>query len=411
MKVLLVNKFHYMKGGSERYYFTLANAFKKMGHQVIFFAMHDAKNEPCYQSPFFVSSVGVNGGIKSKLKLMMHISYSKEAYNNMKALLKKENPDLVILNLVHKQITCSIIDAIKEFNPKLPIVWTMHDLICICPSYTMLDGKGNICEKCLDGNFNHCKKNRCIRESKLMSWLSTYEAKQIKKHKWYDKVDLYVCPSEFYKKKLEEAHFTKSPIIHLPNPLDDSVEIKKSEKVKDYVLYFGRLSKEKGVLTLIKAIQQTDKHLIVLGTGPIEEELKEFVKNENLENQVKLLGFKSGKELDQYIEEAKVVVLPSEWYENGPYSAMEALAKGKPLIVSNLGGLPELVKDGKNGFIYQSGNIEELKACVTKLFALNDSEYKTFQDCSIEIAKKNHNSEKYIESLIHFVEQGDNQNV
>ena len=181
MKVLLVNKFHYMKGGSERYYFTLANTFKKMGHQVIFFAMHDAKNEPCYQSPFFVSSVDVNGGIKSKLKLMMHISYSKEAYNNMKALLKKENPDLVILNLVHKQITCSIIDAIKEFNPKLPIVWTMHDLICACPAYTMLDGKGNICEKCLHGNFNHCKKNKCIRGSKLMSWLSTYEAKQIKK--------------------------------------------------------------------------------------------------------------------------------------------------------------------------------------------------------------------------------------
>ena len=135
-----------MKGGSERYYFTLANTFKKMGHQVIFFAMHDAKNEPCYQSPFFVSSVGVNGGIKSKLKLMMHISYSKEAYNNMKALLIKENPDLVILNLVHKQITCSIIDAIKEFNPKLPIVWTMHDLICVCPAYTMLDGKGNMVE-------------------------------------------------------------------------------------------------------------------------------------------------------------------------------------------------------------------------------------------------------------------------
>ena len=409
MKVLLVNKFHYMKGGSERYYFTLANTFKKMGHQVIFFAMHDAKNEPCYQSPFFVSSVGVNGGIKSKIKLMMHISYSKEAYNNMKALLKKENPDLVILNLVHKQITCSIIDAIKEFNPKLPIVWTMHDLICVCPAYTMLDGKGNICEKCLDGNFNHCKKNKCIRGSKLMSWLSTYEAKQIKKHKWYDKVDLYVCPSEFYKKKLEEAHFTKSPIIHLPNPLDDSVEIKKSEKVKNYVLYFGRLSKEKGVLTLIKAIQQTDKHLIVLGTGPIEDKLKEFIKNEHLENQVELLGFKSGKELDQYIEEAKVVVLPSEWYENGPYSAMEALAKGKPLIVSNLGGLPELVEDGKNGFIFKPNDILGLADNIKKIFALGDNEYNSFVNASLAKAMNDFNAKKYINALIDFYEQKNNR--
>lgn len=400
MKVLLVNKFHYMKGGSERYYFTLANTFKKMGHQVIFFAMHDAKNEPCYQSPFFVSSVGVNGGIKSKIKLMMHISYSKEAYNNMKALLRKENPDLVILNLVHKQITCSIIDAIKEYNPKLPIVWTMHDLICVCPAYTMLDGKGNICEKCLDGNFNHCKKNKCIRGSKLMSWLSTHEAKQIKKHKWYDKVDLYVCPSEFYKKELEEAHFTKSPIVHIPNPLDDSVEIKKSETVKDYVLYFGRLSKEKGVPTLIKAIQQTDKHLIVLGTGPIKDELKELVKNEHLENQVELLGFKSGKELDEYVEQAKAVVLPSEWYENGPYSAMEALAKGKPLIVSNLGGLPELVEDGKNGFIFNYGDYQDLSSKINNIFDLSSNEYDRFANASIDKARKDFSAEKYVGSLL-----------
>ena len=400
MKVLLVNKFHYMKGGSERYYFTLANTFKKMGHEVIFFAMHDAKNEPCYQSPYFVSAVGVNGGIKSKLKMVLHISYSKEAYNNMIALLEKEKPDLVILNLVHKQITCSIIDAIKEFNPKLPIVWTMHDLICVCPSYTMLDGNGNICEKCLHGDFNNCKKNKCIRGSSLMSWLSTHEAKQIKKHKWYDKVDLFVCPSEFYKKKLEEAHFTKSPIIHLPNPLDESIQIKRSENVKDYVLYFGRLSKEKGVLTLIKAVQKTDKNLIILGTGPIEEELKQYVKDNDLKKQVQMLGFKAGKELDEFVEQAKVVVLPSEWYENGPYSAMEALAKGKPLIVSDLGGLPELVEDGKNGFIFEAKNEKQLSEKIDLLFSMSGNEYISFSEESVAIAKIRFNPIKYIESLI-----------
>ena len=179
MKILLVNKFHYMKGGSERYYFTLAEGFKKLGHEVIFFAMQDEKNIPCEQSGYFVSNASVGGGIKSKLNMVLHIAYSKQAYNNMKALLNAEKPDLVILNLVHKQITLSIIDAIKEYDKNLPIFWTMHDLITVCPAYTMLDGSGNICEKCLHGDFSNCVKNRCIKGSRLMSMLSEYEAKYI----------------------------------------------------------------------------------------------------------------------------------------------------------------------------------------------------------------------------------------
>lgn len=389
-----------MKGGSERYYFTIADALKKAGHQVIYFAMHDAKNEPCYQSPYFVSKVSTDGGIKSKIKMVLHIAYSKEAYNNMTDLLKKENPELVILNLVHKQITCSIIDAIKDYNPNIKIVWTMHDLITVCPSYTMLDGQGNICEKCLDGNFNHCKQNRCIRGSRLMSYLSTYEAKQIKKRGWYNKVDLFVCPSEFYKKKLEQGNFTKSSIIHIANPLSDDTVFESSNDVKDYVLYFGRLSKEKGVPTLIKAMKNIDKKLIVLGTGPIEEKLKELVKSEGLEDKVSLLGFKTGKELEDYVAQAKVVVLPSEWYENGPYSAMEALAKGKPLIVSNLGGLPELVDDGKNGFIYEAGNVEALESSINKIFGLSESEYAQFEDYSLNMAKTKFDAARYVESLL-----------
>ena len=176
MKVLLVNKFHYMKGGSERYYFTLAEVLNAHGHEVVFFAMQDEKNIPCEQEKYFVSNSSVGGGIKSKLNMVLHIAYSKEAYKKMKALLADEKPDLVILNLVHKQITLSIIDAIKKYNPKLPVFWTMHDLIAVCPSYTMLDGNGNICEKCLNGDFSNCVKNSCIKGSKLMSMLSEYEA-------------------------------------------------------------------------------------------------------------------------------------------------------------------------------------------------------------------------------------------
>lgn len=395
MKVLLVNKFHYMKGGSEKYYFTLADALKKLGHDVIFFAMKDEKNVFCEQEKYFVSNSSVKGGIKSKLNMILHIAYSKEAYKKMKQLCEIEKPDIVILNLVHKQITCSIIDAIKEVNKDTKIIWTMHDLITICPSYTMLDGKGNVCEKCLDGNFNHCKKNKCIHGSRLMSWLSTYEAKQIKKHGWYNKVDLFICPSEFYKKKLESAKFTTSKIICLRNPLPLDTKYEINSQDDGYILYFGRLSKEKGIKTLIDSMKEIDYKLYILGTGPLEEELKEYSKDyKNIE----FKGFQTGETLTNYIRNCRCVILPSEWYENGPYSAMEAMALGKPLIVSNIGGLPELVEEDKNGYIYDDFN--KMIEKINKIIHLDKEKYSELCKISNKKAQEMFETEKYIENIL-----------
>lgn len=398
MKILLVNKFHYMKGGSERYYFTIAEAFKSMGHEVIFFAMQDKENNiPCAQEKYFVSNSAVHGGFKSKLNMVLHIAYSKEAYKKMTALLNAEKPDLVILNLVHKQITCSVIDAVKDFNKDIPVFWTMHDLIAVCPSYTMLDGNGHICEKCLHGDFSNCKKNKCIKGSSLMSRLSTYEANYIKKKKWYDKVDLFICPSQFYADKLKEGNFTKSPVVCMRNPLPLDTEYAVSESDGGYILYFGRLSAEKGVKNLIDASVKAGVKLIILGTGPQEGELKEYAKDLN---GIEFKGFQSGTALTEYIKGARCVALPSEWYENGPYSAMEAMALGKPLIVSDKGGLPELVEDGKNGYVYKSK--EELVEALKKITTLPEKEYKSMSEESVERAKKLFDPVKYADGIIKY---------
>lgn len=398
MKVLLVNKFHYKKGGSETYYFTVAEALKARGHEVVFFAMRDdEKNIPCEQEKYFVSNSAVQGGIKSKLNMVLHIAYSREAFAKMKMLLQEEKPDLVLLNLVHKQITLSIIDAIKEYDPQLPIFWTMHDLIAVCPSYTMLDGKGNVCEKCLAGSFQPCVENRCIKGSKLMSMLSKYEADYIRKKKWYDRVDLFICPSEFYGKKLQEAKFTTSRIVTLRNPLPLDTEYVLSGQNDGYILYFGRLAKEKGVKTLIDAARKTRCRLVILGTGPEEDALKEYAKE--LSN-VEFKGFQTGKALTNAVKNSHCVVLPSEWYENGPYSAMEAMALGKPLIVSDNGGLPELVDDGRNGFIYHAADgADALANCICKFDSLSQTEYETMAKCSLDKAKQMFNPERYIEKI------------
>ena len=395
MKVLLVNKFHYRKGGSETYYFTLAEALKARGHEVIFFAMQDEKNLPCEQEGYFVSNASVNGGMKSKLNMLLHMTYSKEAYTKMKALLKAERPDLVILNLVHKQITLSIIDAIKEHDPKLPIFWTMHDLIAVCPSYSMRDGNGNICEKCLGGDFSHCVKNKCIKGNPLMSVLSKHEAEYIRKRKWYDQVDLFICPSEFYRKKLTEGNFTKSPIVTMRNPLPLDTAFERNETNEGYILYFGRLSPEKGVKTLIEAAIKCGCHLMILGTGPQEEELKELAKDaENIE----FKGFQTGEALHKFVKNSKCVVLPSEWYENGPYSAMEAMALGKPLIVSNYGGLPELVEDGVNGYIYEK-TADALAECIEKMQKLDSKTYQKMANASLTKANALFSADGYIAEI------------
>lgn len=395
MKILLVNKFHYIKGGSETYYFALAEAFRYCGHEVIFFSVQDERNVICEQAPYFVSNRSVSGSLKSKINLLLHLTYSKEAYSKMKKLLADEKPDLVILNLIHKHITLAVIDAVKASNPDVPVFWTMHDLSAICPAYTMRDGKGRICEKCIHGDYSHCLKNNCIKGNRLMSLLSMYEAKYIHKMDWYNQVDLYICPSEFYRKKFEESGFSCRPVITMRNPLPVETNYEISGKDYGYLLYFGRLSKEKGIKTLIDAVNRSGYRLFIVGTGPQGEELREYAKNNA---NILFAGFQSGEALRNYVRNSRCVILPSEWYENGPYSAMEAMAMGKPLIVSGYGGLPELVENGVNGYIYRQGS-EELAECITRMMTLSEEDYQTMSRNALEKAKTMFSPEAYVERI------------
>lgn len=403
MKVCLVNKFHYRKGGSETYYFTIAEALQAHRHEVIFFSMKDDKNVPCLQEQYFVSNASVNGGIKSKLNMVLHIAYSKEAYAKMRKLLEEESPDLLLLNLIHKQITLSILDAVRDYRAesgkKVLVFWTMHDLITVCPSYTMLDGGGRLCEECLAGSFAPCVKNRCIKGSFLMSVLSKYEADYIRKRNWYNEVDLYICPSEFYGEKLKgngrDKCFTKSRIVVMRNPLPVDTKYEHSTLNDGYILYVGRLSKEKGVKTLIDASVRADVRLVIVGTGKLENELKEYAGKYNT---IQFRGFQTGEDLKNSVRKCHCIVLPSEWYENGPYSAMEAMALGKPLIVSDRGGLPELVEDGINGYVY-SGGSEALEKCIRRICGLSEKAYQAMAKESLNKARRLFDPDQYVTEI------------
>lgn len=397
MKVLIVNKFLKVVGGSERYIFTLNELFKREGIETVFFGMQDNANEPETNNEYLVKNNYAHGDLIQKIRLVKNMKYSKEAYRKMKALIEVEKPDLAILNLFHKNLTCSIIDALYEKN--IPIIWVCHDLMAVCPSYLMLNGKGEICEKCLNGDFKNCFKSKCVRGSSLLSYLSYKEAEFIKKHKFYDKIDLIITPSLFFKKKIESSNLIHTKVVHLCNPCLNEPVKEINANPDNYFLYLGRLSSEKGIELLIKAFINIESSLYIVGKGPEESRLRKLAEELGLTNKVRFLGFKSGDELNKIIYNSIAVVLPSQRYENGPYSAIEALSMGKPLIVSEYGGLPELIEN--NGYIFKTHS--DLTKILNLFSNLETKNYLNLCKNSLNLYIRNYYDYNYVERLLDLI--------
>lgn len=399
MKILLVNKYFNVHGGSETYFFGLAELLKKAGHEVIYFSMQDERNLPCAQSEYFVSNVEFNGDLSTwdKLKAALRMVYSFEAKKKISALIEKEKPDIIHINLFHRVLTASIVDAARKYH--VPIVFTMHDMNCICPNHTMLD-HGQICEACLHGNYLNCVKRVCFKDSRAKCLLAAVESEYNKLSGLYNKIDLFITPSEFFKEKMEEAGLTKSRIIHMKNFLPAQTSYGVQGKKGKYVLYYGRLSQEKGILTLVRAMEMVkDIPLVIVGTGPEEEAIRAEVKRLNLEDRVSLAGFKSGEDLWRCVRESAYVVVPSEWYEASGYTACEAQAMGKPVVVTDAGGLPENIIDGETGFVCKMKNEAALAETIEKMVSLSEDSYNEMAQRAAENAKRLFDADLYVQEL------------
>lgn len=364
MKVLMVNKFHYLKGGSEKYYFELAELLREHGHEVAFFSMKDEKNIKTDCKEYFVEPIDLNTG--SKLKAL-DVIYSKENKKKMEEALDEFKPDIVHLNNFQRQLSASIIDPIKSRN--IPIVFTAHDVQAICPAITMMDNDKNICEECMKGKYLNCIKKKCNKGSTLKSIVGALEGYYYRiKNIYTKKIDFIITPSEFYREKMIEDGIPENKIKALHNFVelkDYDLEVSDEE----YALYFGRLSKEKGILNLINAFTKLKEgKLYIAGEGPEKETIEKIIKENNLENRIKLLGFLNADQMKDTIRKCKFVIVPSIWYENCPYSVMETLAIGKPVIGANIGGIPELVKNEQSGLTYKYDDIDELANKMETLF-------------------------------------------
>ncbi len=394
MRILLVNKFHYLKGGSEKYYFELAELLKEKGHEVAFFSMKDEKNIKTECKEYMVENTDMDS--KNIFKAF-DIIYSKANKKKMIEAIEDFKPDIVHINNFQRQLSASIIDAIKEKN--IPIVFTAHDLQAVCPVSAMLN-KGKICEKCKGGKYYNCFKNKCTKESRSKSLANMIEAYYYKCKKIYQNIDCIITPSEFVKRKIQEDNINLKNIEVIPNFVDINKFQNYQIEDENYVLFSGRLSIEKGIINVVKAFSNIPNgKLYIAGNGPEKDNITKIIRDNQLEKKVKLLGFLSQEELKEYLRKATCLVLPSIWYENCPYSIIEAFAMGKPVISTQVGGIPELVKENVNGFLYDYDNIEELTKILNNILQNKEKAKKLGENAKLDAINR-YSKEAYYNKIM-----------
>lgn len=376
MRILLVNYRYFISGGPEKYMFNIKAMLEQHGHEVIPFSVHSNKNVETEYARYFVEPIGSRDATyfdeckktpRVILQMLSRSIYSVEVEKAIQKEIREVKPDLVyVLHFVNK-LSPSVLRGAKKMG--LPVVLRLSDYFLLCPRFDFLYDK-KPCEDCLSCGYRTCIRRRCVKGS---LFASAVRVLSMKVHKWMDiyrNVDAFVTPSEFLKKKLAANGFDESKIHCIPTFTTSKTQLGEP-KVGSYGLYFGRISEEKGVETVVKAFEKLpDRVVKIMGDDTTEEarRLMAYVRENNLTN-IEFLGFKAGEELEEVIKGARYTLIPSVWYDNLPNTALESFQYSKPVIASNIGSLPELVEDGVNGFLFTPGDPEALAAKVKLLDA------------------------------------------
>jgi len=368
MKILLINNFHYLRGGSERAYFDLAKILESHGHEVAFFSMRDEKNQLSKWDKYFVDNVDYNAkdlSVWQKVRMAQRLIFNFQAKRNLEKLILDFQPDVAHLHNIYHQLSLSVIYALKKHS--IPMVLTLHDYKLISPNYNLFL-RGKIWEK---KSLWACIEDRCVKDSYLKSALGAFEKFLHYVLGTYAKINLFISPSIFLTTKFKEFSFP-GKIEHISNPLLGTFcSIGTVDDTRGPLVYYGRLSKEKGIAIAIQAIKDLpEEKLQIVGDGPEKDNLEKLVEELGLENRVDFTGFKDGEELKEILNKAKAILIPSIWYENMPYAIAEALCLKKIVIASDIGGIPDLITDSENGLLFKPGMAESLAGKIKQLNAV-----------------------------------------
>lgn len=382
MKILLSNKFYYYRGGDCIYMLNLEQLLKEHGHDVAVFVMDYPENIETPWKMYFPQNM-------NKLMAFTRPFGSVEVKKKFKQLLDVFKPDVVHLNNIHTQLSPVIAELAYQHN--FHVVWTLHDYKLLCPRYDCLKNGNSICETCFKGDKRACLYNKCMKDSKLASWIGYKEAVTWSRERLETCTNMFICPSHFLADKMIQGGFDKAKMRTLCNFIDVDKCRKDSYEKDDYYCFIGRLSHEKGITTLVEAARQLPYKLKIIGGGPLMEQLKSLTTGTNIE----FVGYKQWTEIKELVGHARFSVIPSEWYENNPLSVIEAQCLGTPVLGARIGGIPELIEEGINGMLFESKNATDLKEKIKKMFA-SSFDYE-------ELAKKSqqrYSADAYYEKLM-----------
>ena len=312
-------------------------------------------------------------------------------------------PQIIHIHIIYGRLTNAIIKVASKY--KIPIIQSVHEFRLLCPTYTCLNPNNEICERCASSLINlSCFTQRCNRNSLANSLLIAAECKYRDwLHNYQKNISGFIMVSKF----IMDKHLRYFPIIkdkcfHIYNSVETSfyrqyVNVNKYQENR-YYLYFGRLSYEKGIITLLDYFSKhPDLKLRIAGTGPLMENIKNKIQ---YLNNIELLGYKSGEELYRLIANAYFTIVPSEWYENNPLTVIESLALGTPIIGNNIGGIPEIIINGDTGYIYDYRHIGEFAYIIETAENLTKDEYVRMCSCCLTEAVDNFDNEIYYKKLM-----------
>jgi len=401
MKVLLINNCHYRRGGADVVYLNSGKLLESKGHEVAFFSTASPQNEPSRFSEYFVEDIdALKLNFIQQLYRMPRKLYSSMAKKNLGKLIEYIKPDIAHIHLYKGGLTASILPVLKRF--KIPTVITLHDYSLLCPRNIFVNGDGNICEKCLNSHPFNCVINRCNRKNIFYSFINyvEYEINNelYKPETYFDKI-ICVCKFNFDKHMFKIK--LRNKLVQLYNFSPDLSHSVPNHVKGNYFLFYGRLKKFKGILTLIEAWKNLsiNLELKVVGEGNLFKQIEKSIHDDKMMN-VSLLGYKSGEELNDLIKNASYIIVPSEVYENNPMTIIEAYSFGKPVIGSEIGGIPEIIEEGKTGFSFEMGNVQKLVEIIEYAGKLNNADYEILSANARSYAERNFSSDNHYESLM-----------
>jgi glycosyltransferase involved in cell wall biosynthesis len=394
--LLSINSYFYRRDGSEVVFIEHNRLLAERGWRVVPFAMHHPENPPSEWSEYFVTEVefGRSYSLGQKLRRLPSVVYSFEARRKIAHLIETVRPQVAHCHSVYHHISPSILGVLRSRG--VPTIMTLHDLKIACPAYHMFN-RGRLCERCKDGRTRNVIRQRCIKGSLALSSIVWIESAVHRMLESYAKnVDLFVSPCRFYIDKLVEWGWPRDKFVHIPNFVDMRRVLADASAGRGF-LYFGRLSAEKGLLTLIEAVGRAGVRLRIAGAGPQQDELRSRAAEVGAD--VEFMGHLSGARLADAVRAARATVLPAEWYENAPMSILESFALGKPVLGTRIGGIPELVAHDVNGWMCAAGSIDELAATLRHVEDLPDRTVADIGARARELAEQQFSEQAYVRRL------------